>query len=380
METDERIRSRIEAILANDARNHAEVRRVASEEGFPTAGESGEERSLYQRVIHTYRNAIAEVNRRFEENVWFLSGFCRILEAIKEEGDFQETCQRIVDCVLQEFGAEYCALVIFNDSGLDPPCLCVEGIQETEKFISIHSSPLLAGSNELGQILMSVAEEEPAGTAINDVYVDARFQAVDFPSVIRSLLCIPVTLHRKTIGFLALAHSIPCHFNNDHTRILRILAGLLASVRRLTSGKSSEPESLTRSPAVNEDADGGVLSVVLMDFEAPGPGGKYVPLDRETVLVIRKWIAPDLTGRECALFYGEKSLLLMLPGTTADVLLSRIRDFQSAFLDWKKGQSEKWQAARINIGYSTCRADEDLLQTLQAASALMHAEPEEQPA
>jgi hypothetical protein len=232
----------------------------------------------------------------------------------------------------------------------------------------------------LGQILMSVAEEEPAGTAINDVYVDARFQAVDFPSVIRSLLCIPVTLHRKTIGFLALAHSIPCHFNNDHTRILRILAGLLASVRRLTSGKSSEPESLTRSPAVNEDADDGVLSVVLMDFEAPGPGGKYVPLDRETVLVIRKWIAPDLTGRECALFYGEKSLLLMLPGTTADVLLSRIRDFQSAFLDWKKGQSEKWQAARINIGYSTCRADEDLLQTLQAASALMHAEPEEQPA
>jgi hypothetical protein len=380
METEDRIRSRIEAILANDARNHAEVRRVASEEGITTAGESGEERNLYQRVIHTYRNAIAEVNRRFEENVWFLSGFCRILEEIKEEGDFQETCLRVVDCVLLEFGAEYCALVIFNDSGLDPPCLCVEGVQETEKFISVHSRPLLAGSEEFGQILMSVAEEEPAGTAINDVYVDARFQAIDFPSVIRSLVCLPVTLRGKTIGFLVLAHSIPCHFNNDHARILRILAGLLASVKRLTSGKLAEPESVPSARTVCKPVDDGVLSVVLMDFETPGPGGKYVPLDRETVLTVRRWIAPDLTGRECALFYGEKSLLLMLPGTTADVLLSRIRDFQRAFLDWKKGQSEKWQAARINIGYSTCRADEDLLQTLHAASAVMHAEPEEQPA
>jgi hypothetical protein len=34
----------------------------------------------------------------------------------------------------------------------------------------------------------------------------------------------------------------------------------------------------------------------------------------------------------------------------------------------------------MNIGYSTCRADEDLLQTLHAASAVMHADPEEQSA
>jgi len=380
METEEWIRKRLESILASDARNHAEVRRVASEEGFSAAEGSGEERDLYQRVIHTYRNAIAEVNRRFEENVWFLSGFYRILESIKEEGDFQETCLRIVDCVLQEFGAEYCALVVSSDSTLDLPGLCVEGVQETEKFISVHSGPLLAGSEEFGQILMSLAEEEPTGTAINDVYVDARFQAVDFPSVIRSLVCLPITLRRKTIGFLVLAHSIPCHFNSDHARTLRILAELLANVRRLTSSRPAEPHSVLSPRPAPESVDDGVLSVVLMGFETPGPGGKYVPLDRETVLILRRWIAPDLTGRECALFYGEKSLLLMLPGTTADVLLSRIRDFQSAFLDWKRGQSDKWQATRMNVGYSTCRADKDLLQTLHAASAVMHAEPEEQPA
>jgi hypothetical protein len=380
METEERIRGRLESILANDARNHAEVRRVASEEGFPAPEGNNEERSLYQRVIHTYRNAIAEVNRRFEENVWFLSGFFRILESIKEEGDFQETCLRIVDCVLREFSAEYCALVISDSPKLGPPALCVEGVQETEKFISVHSRPLLAGSEEFAQILMAIAEEEPAGTAVNDVYVDARFQAIDFPSVIRSLVCLPITLQGKTIGFLVLGHSIPCHFNSDHTRILLILTGLLANVRRLTSSQSAAPESVYLPPPRFEPVDDGVLSIVLMDFETPGPGGKYMPLDRDTVLIIRKWIAPDLTGRECALFYGEKSLLLMLPGTTSDVVLTRIRDFQNAFLDWRKGQSKKWQAARMNIGYSTCRADEDLLQTLHAASAVMHAEPEEQSA
>jgi hypothetical protein len=380
METEEWIRSRLESILANDARNYAEVRRVASEEGFPAAEGSGEERSLYQRVIHTYRNAIAEVNRRFEENVWFLSGFYRILESIKEEGDFQETCLRVVDCVLREFGAEYCALVVSDDSKPDSPSLCVEGVQETEKFISVHSRPLLAGSEEFAQILMSLAEEEPAGTAVNDVYVDARFQAIDFPSVIRSLVCLPITLRGKTIGFVALAHSIPCHFSGDHTRILRILTGLLASVRRLTSAQPAEARSAPSSSSRNESVDDGILSVVLMDFETPGPGGKYVPLDRDTVLMVRNWVAPDLTGRECALCYGEKSLLLMLPGTTSDVLLSRIRDFQNGFFEWKRGQSEKWQAVRMNIGYSTCRTDEDLLQTLHSASAVMHAEPEEQSA
>ncbi len=380
METEEWIRSRLESILANDARNHAEVRRVASEEGFPAPEGKREESGLYQRVIHTYRTAIAEVNRRFEENVWFLSGFFRILESIKEEGDFQETCLRIVDCVLREFGAEYCALVISDNPKLDPPALCVEGVQETEKFISVHSRPLLAGSEEFGQILMAIAEGEPAGTAVNDVYVDDRFQAIDFPSVIRSLVCLPITLHGRTIGFMVLAHSIPCHFNSDHTRILRILTGLLANVRRLTSNRPAAAESVRLSPPQFEPVDDGVLSVVLLDFETPGPGGKYVPLDRDTVLIVRKWIAPDLTGRECALFYGEKSLLLMLPGTTSEVLFSRIRDFQNAFLDWKRGQSEKWQAVRMNIGYSTGRADEDLLQTLHTASAVMHAELEEQSA
>ena len=380
METEEWIRSRIEAILANDARNHAEVRRVASAEGIAAAEGSGEERNLYQRVINTYRNAIADVNRRFEENVWFLSGFYRILESIKEEGDFQETCLRIVDCVLQEFGAEYCALVVYSDLKQDPPCLCVEGVQETEKYISVHSRPLLAGSEEFGQVLRSIVEEEPAGAAINDVYVDERFQAIDFPSVIRSLVCLPITLHNRTIGFLVLAHSIPCHFNSDHARILRILTGLLANVRRLTSASPAEPESALSARPRPEPVDEGVLSVVLMDFETPGPGGKYVRLDRESILLIRRWIAPDLTGRECALFYGEKSLLLMLPGTPADALFSRIHDFHRAFLDWKREQSEKWQAVRMNIGYSTCRADEDLLQTLHAASAVMHADPEEQSA
>jgi putative methionine-R-sulfoxide reductase with GAF domain len=379
METEEWIRSRIEAILASDARNHAEVRRVASEEGLPAEGGNGVERNLYQRVINTYRNAIAEVNRRFEENVWFLSGFYRILESIKDEGDFQETCLRVVDCVLQEFGAEYCALVVSGQSEKDPQCLCVEGIQETEKFISVHSRPLLAGSEELANILMSLAAEEPAGVAINDVYVDARFQNIDFPSVIRSLACLPIVLRSKTIGVLALAHSIPCHFSGDHARILRILAGLLANIRRLDAGSQAAPVPMALRPTP-EPAEEGFFSVVLMDFEIPGPGGRYVPLDRETVLLIRRWIAPDLTGRECALFYGERNLLLVLPGTPADALLSRIRDFQTAFLDWKKEQSEKWQEVRMNIGYSTCRADEDMLESLHAASAVMHADREERSA
>jgi len=109
-----RIRSRIEAVLLNDARNYDEMKMTASGEDPMDGDPFAEERNLYQRIINSYRNAVSEVNGLLEENIGFLSAFYRIAETIKEKDDLQDICSQLVDCILQDLGAEYCS-VIFRD-------------------------------------------------------------------------------------------------------------------------------------------------------------------------------------------------------------------------------------------------------------------------
>jgi hypothetical protein len=69
MEIEDRIRTQIEAILVNDARNYSEIKQMA-EDGEPLdASLPTEERNLYHRIINSYRNAVSEVNKLLEENI-----------------------------------------------------------------------------------------------------------------------------------------------------------------------------------------------------------------------------------------------------------------------------------------------------------------------
>ncbi len=372
MDTDDRIRSRIEAILTNDARNRAEVQRVASEEDVCRVEGPDEERDLYLRVISTYRSAIAQVNSRLEENVWFLSGFYRILENIKEEGDFREICLRVVDSVLREFGAEYCAIVISNNQAAREDPFIVEGINEGERFVRVHSSVSLAGSEQLPALLKAVAKESPDGVTLGDVYRDLRFQAIDFPSVIRSLACLSITLHKIPIGMLVLGHSCPQRFSEDHIRILRILAGLLAHARRLTADRNGSQEANSPLPDSSRPERDGILSLVILKLQVPGPANKYQPLDREAILSFRRSIDRELASRESVLLYMEKELLVLLPGTPAEEVPVRVGRLHHIFECWKAEQGERAAAAKMDIGYSTCRTDEDLASMLEVAAAVMH--------
>ncbi len=374
MDTDDRIRSRIEAILTNEARNRAELHRVASEEGVCGAENPDDERDLYLRVISTYRSAIAQANSRLEENVWFLSGFYRILENIKEQGDFREICLRVVDSVLQEFGAEYCAVVILQDHVTPEDPFIVEGINEGERFVRIHSSLSLAGSEQLPVLLKAVANESPDGIAMGDVYRDPRFEAIDFPSVIRSLACLCITLNKMPVGLLVLGHSYPQRFNEDHIRILRILAGLLAHARRLTAGGRGSLEASPVSSGSNRPERDGILSLVILELQVPGPVNNYQPMDRDAILSFRRWIDRELASRESVLLYMETELLVLLPGTPNEEVPVRVGKLQRIFEGWRAEQGESASAAKMDVGYSTCRTDEDLASMLEVAAAAMHQE------
>jgi hypothetical protein len=199
MDIEDNIRSRIEAILTNDAKNRAEVMSVAGDEPMQT-DPFDEERNLYQRILQTYRNAVSEVNHILEENVGFLSGYYRMVESIKDKNDFEEICAQIADCVLEDFGAEYCSLFFLPESGKATDFFCVEGLREGQSFVRMHSGENLLGIAEFGRIVAGMSEESTGFLNIEDVYKDSRFNMIDFPSVVRSLVCLPVIAHEKLSG------------------------------------------------------------------------------------------------------------------------------------------------------------------------------------
>jgi uncharacterized protein YigA (DUF484 family) len=374
MNIEDRIRSRIEAILINDARNYAELRGMA--EGDEPFGEDSfeEERNLYQRIINNYRSAISEVNQLLEENVSFLSGFYRLLENIKEKRDFQEICVQVVDCILQDFGAEYCSLMFLEPLDTEGDPFCLEGMREEHKFLRIHTHAALLGSTEFEQVIARLVAESSECLNIPDVYREPRFNAVDFPSVVRSLACLPISLGQRPVGVLTLSNSLPHYFKDSHIRTLKILTSIVAHMRLLAPDLPQAATWPMREASLPTSDHPDTLSIILLDFERTDVFGRATPLDKDKIRVIRKWLVRYLGPREAILFNGEHELIIFLPGTTAENLPARVISLREAFENWRAEQAEKPKTVQLSIGFSTCEEGEDLAKALEVATAVMHPE------
>lgn len=376
MEIEERIRTQIEAILVNDARNYSEIKSMAEDDEPLDASLPTEERNLYHRIINSYRNAVSEVNKLLEENIGSLSGFYRIVESIKEKEDFQEICSQIVDCILQDFGADYCSLLFSESAGT----LCLEGICEDRKFLRIHSKISLLGSREFEQELARMAEENPDCLSIEDIYKEPRFNNVDFPGVVRSVLCLPIMLRNTPIGYLILSHSLPSYFHDNHIRVLKILGSFIAHLRLLHQGGHLLPQIQPAAASAMEASEKADLhAVVLMEFDVQDAYGRWNPLHKEAIRDIRLRLQKVLEKGESVLFYGEKDLLVLMPGVSSELLPARIRGLRETFERWEAGRLQDHGNARLNLGFSVCEGEEDFSRTLEVASAVMHPEIEEEP-
>jgi putative methionine-R-sulfoxide reductase with GAF domain len=371
MEIEDRIRTRIEAILVNDAKNYSEIKAMA-EEGEPLESDAlADERSLYHRIINSYRDAVSEVNKLLEENIRSLSGFYRILEDIKGKEDFHEICIQIVHCILQDFGVDYCSFLLSEQDNT----LCLEGIHEDRLFFRVHSKTSSMGTEEFERELTRMARENPECLNIEDVYKEPRFNTVDFPGIVRSVLCLPVARNDAPIGFLILSHSLPNFFQSNHIRVLKIFASLIAHLELLhRKGRMSPPTEPAASPIQSTSEHSDVHAVVLMDFDVLDACSRRIPLGKESVREIRSHMQSTLQSSESVLFYREGGLLAFLPGVAPDSLAGRACRLREAFHQWQRACFEKRRHARIHLGFSVCGEDEDLAKTLEVAALVMHPE------
>ena len=377
MDIEGKIRSRIETILINDAKNYAEVRMMASEDEPLESDPFAEERNLYQRIINNYRNAVSEVNNLLEENVGFLSGLCRIAETIKEQNDFQEICSQIIDCVLQDLGAEYCSLIFPAPGEWEGEPIYLEGVREQQKFCFSHSHSALLGSPEFAQVVARLVQDGTDYLNAGDVYREPRFNTVDFPSVVRSLVCLPIRVHQKPLGALILSHSLPHFFTHNHMRVLRILASTIAHLWLLTVRPAPrvKVDHHSEAPAETEET-GQAISIVLMNFGRDGSSLRLLT-DKEMIRSIRDPLAQTLKANETVLFYDTTGLLVLLPGTTEEQLAGRAASLRDAFEEWRAAQGERARSLHLNLGYAACECGEELTRTLEVAAQMMRAGEEE---
>lgn len=378
MDIEEGIRSRIEAILTNDAKNRAEVLSVASDEPQPT-DPFEEERNLYQRILQTYRNAVSEVNHILEENVGFLSGYYRMVESIKDKDDFEEICAHIIECILEDFGAEYSSLFFPPPAEHEGEFFCVEGVREGQSFVRMHAGEKLLGIAEFGRIVAGLSEESAGFLNIEDVYKDSRFNTIDFPSVVRALVCLPIVAGGRPRGFLLMSHSRPRFFNDNHIRVLRIVASSVAHIRLLASRGAQVAETAfnpQRAAAGGEETP--EFSVVLLSFERFGRPGRSMPLDKNLLRQLRECLIKVLEPRESLLFYGEGDLIAILPGMGADSLTQRVRSLRGAFRSWKATHGEVLPGVSLSLGFACCGEGDDLARALEMALQVMHPETDEE--
>jgi hypothetical protein len=377
METDieGKIRSRIEAILINDARSYSELRMMASSEEPFDLDPFAEERNLYQRIINNYRGAVNEVNALLEENVGFLSGLCRIAETIKEKKDFQEICPHIIDCVLQELGAEFCSLIFPSPEGGPENSLYFEGVRENHKFMCSHSHATLLANPEFAGIIRHLAQESGDVLSIADVYREPRFNSIDFPSVVRSLVCLPIRAGQQPVGMLVLSHSLPNYFTQNHTRVLRILAALIAHLRILTgdSPALAIPLPSPSDPAA-EVSNGLSIIVITADTERYG---RRMPVETETVQSIRLALAQALRGKESILPYENAGYVVFMPDTGPEMLLERTARLREALECWRAAQGVRAQSLHLNFGFAGCEDGEELTRSLEIAAHMMSIDPDD---
>ena len=113
-------------------------------------------------------------------------------------------------------------------------------------------------------------------------------------------------------------------------------------------------------------------------FAAPLYDDGTVVVDREAVREIRMRLYGVLEPRESILFYGERDLLVFMPGVSSEQLPTRIRSLRETFHRWHVDQLENQRNARMNLGFSVCEGDEDLSRTLEVASLVMHPESDDE--
>ena len=131
---------------------------------------------------------------------------------------------------------------------------------------------------------------------------------MDFPGVVRSVLCLPILLHNAPVGFLILSHSLPKLLPRQPHPCLENTGQPDRALEAPSPGRQAFCLLQSRRRKLNQEIPEkpDAYSVVLMEFDTQDAYGRHVPLQQGSRTRNTLLLQSVLEGKESVLFYGEK--------------------------------------------------------------------------
>lgn len=174
-----------------------------------------------------FKKSLSDITVKYVEKIEDLSLIRSLGDALKDITDFPGMCKSIVAIIQREIAPDNCALMIVDEVRDELVLKATKGPYDDEAgFIEEGRE---STRFRIGENIAGLVAREGKPILIPDALRDDRFLKTKNKNVeIKSLISIPLIAGERVIGVLNLSHGVPDTFNEDHVRVLSIIANSAA--------------------------------------------------------------------------------------------------------------------------------------------------------
>ena len=179
-----------------------------------------------------------QVNKIYPDSVSSFSTLKKIADRLSGVFDSKEICQEIVNTLANDFGMEYCSIMLVDDK---------KGLLVRQAGFAKRSTDTayMKQAFNIGEGVAGIVAKTNESIMISNTEEDERFLRLPVSVKAKSLLSLPISSNGKAIGVLNLSHPKKAFFNESHERVFTILATMAGGFIRFADLKN-ELEDLNR--------------------------------------------------------------------------------------------------------------------------------------
>ncbi len=179
-----------------------------------------------------------QVNKIYLDSESSFSTLKKIADHLSGVFDSKEICQEIVNTLANDFGMEYCSIMLIDsEKGL---------LVRQAGFAKCATDRAYTNQTfNVGEGIAGIVAKTNKPIMIPDTEEDERFLRLPVSVKVKSLLSLPISSNGTAIGVLNLSHPKKAFFNESHERVFTILATMAGGFIRFADLKN-ELEDLNR--------------------------------------------------------------------------------------------------------------------------------------
>lgn len=179
-----------------------------------------------------------QVNKIYLDAAFCFSTLKKIADRLNGAFDSKEICQEIVNALANEFGMEYCSIMLIDDE---------KGLLVNQAGFAKRATDRVYMNQtfNIGEGVAGIVAKTNCPIMIPDTEEDERFLKLPVGVKVKSLLSLPISSNGKAIGVLNMSHPKKDFFNEGHERVFTLLATMAGGSIRF-AGLKKELEDLNR--------------------------------------------------------------------------------------------------------------------------------------